>query len=228
MFIYRFYKQALMTFWYWYVRKLTSIWPQITVEGQKFKVHPGVYKPLENEHTAVQFCRPGSRVLDLGCGSGITTAIVAGVAKEVIAVDISSIAVSNAKENCVRLGRSNVKFAVSDMFSSVEGKFDVILSNPPYLSSDFKNEEEQFATSVRYLPILFKEVHNYLTDDGVLIVQFPGWFTSQLRRLASENGLEITEIKPLRRKSIYLCLLSLVYLQVGFRSTHYVMRRRKI
>ena len=62
----------------------------------------------------------------------------AGVAQEVVAVDISPAAIDNTKENCRRLGRENVTVMRSDMFTNVDGKFNLILANPPYIEADFE------------------------------------------------------------------------------------------
>src|SRR3954470_7424696 len=114
-------KRGFMTFWYWHVRQLNVLWPSITVDGKELVVFPTVYKPLENEHACVEYCNAGDRVLDLGCGSGVSTVFASAVAGEVVAVDISPSAVDNARENCRRLDIRNVSFAHSDMFSNVEG-----------------------------------------------------------------------------------------------------------
>lgn len=216
---YTLYKRGLMTFWYWYVRKLNKLMPTITLEGKDIAVFQGVYKPIENEQSCVQHCKPGDRVLDLGCGTGVSAIFAAGVAHEVVAVDISSAAVANAMENCRRFDVRNVDVRQSDMFSNVDGKFNLILANPPYIAADFKKDDEQFATSVRYLPVLFAEVHKYLDKDAKLLVQYPGWFKGHIRMLAENNGLKVTAIQRMPRKSLYLSLLSLAYMQVGFRST---------
>lgn len=219
------YKRGLMSFWYWYVRKLNALWPTITVDGRRLTVRPGVYKPLENEQACVAYCNPGDRVLDLGCGSGISAIFCADKAREVVAVDISPAAVETTKDNCRAHGIDNVHVAESDMFSNVEGRFNLILANPPYIAADFKDAEEQFATSVRYLPILFAEVHEHLEPGGRLLVQYPMWFKGSIKRLASRHGLTVTKIERMPAKSLKLALLSLVYLQVGFRSTLYLIEQ---
>ncbi|MGE3246080.1 MAG: methyltransferase [Beijerinckiaceae bacterium] len=224
---YTLYKRGLMTFWYWYVRKLNTVWPTITLEGKTLKVYPGVYKPIENEQSCVDHCKPGDRVLDLGCGSGVSAVFASTVAREVVAVDISPVAVANAKENCELFDVKNVDVRLSDMFSNVDGKFNVILANPPYIAADFKNDEEQFATSVRYLPVLFSEVGKYMEPDAKLIVQYPGWFKGHIKALAEKHGLKVTSIKRMPLKSLYLSLLSLAYMQVGFRSTLYTIELPK-
>jgi release factor glutamine methyltransferase len=217
-------KRAFMTFWYPYVRKLNSIWPSITIQGKRLVVFPDVYKPLENEYACAEYCREEDKVLDLGCGSGVGAVFCAPKVRELVAVDISPSAVRNTEENCRLNGLSNVTVKQSDMFSCVEGKFDLILANPPYIEAEFENEEEQFATSVRYLPTLFSQVGEHLTEDGRLLIQYPIWFRRGIERLASAHGLKFVAVRRLPLKSPALFLLSLLYMQVGFRSAFYLLQ----
>jgi release factor glutamine methyltransferase len=216
-------KRGLMTFWYPYVRTLNSIWPSITIEGKRLVVFPDVYKPLENEHACADYCRKGDRVLDLGCGSGVGAVFCAPKVRELVAVDINTSAVKNTEENCKRNGLNNVEVKQSDMFSGVEGKFDLILANPPYLEVEFEKESEQFATSVRYLPTLFSQVGQHLAEDGRLLIQYPIWFRGTIERLASSQGMKVVAVRRLPLKSPGLFLLSLLYMQVGFRSAFYLL-----
>jgi release factor glutamine methyltransferase len=218
------FKRSVMSVWYVHVRTLNRLWPSITLQGKRLTIFPGVYKPLENEPACAEYCHDGDRVLDLGCGSGVCGIFCAPKAREVVAVDISAAAVRNSLENYMRLGLTNVRVLQSDMFSRVEGKFDLILANPPYIAADFKNEEEQFATSTRYLPALFAEAGQRLTGDGRLLVQFPIWFRAKIERLAARHGLQVVAVRRLPPKSLGLSLLSLAYLQVGFRSAHFVIQ----
>jgi release factor glutamine methyltransferase len=218
------FKYGVMGFWYWYVKALNRLWPSITLEGKRLAIFPGVYKPLENEPACAEYCRDGDRVLDLGCGSGVCAAFCAPKVREVIAVDISAAAVRNTQENCKRLGLSNVTTLQSDMFSQVVGRFDLILANPPYIEADFENEEEQFATSVHYLPMLFAGVREHLTSDGRLLVQFPIWFRRRIEGLAARHGLQVLTVRRLPRKSLGLSLLSLAYMQVGWRSAYFLIQ----
>jgi release factor glutamine methyltransferase len=222
------FKRVFMTYWYWHVRQLNVLWPSITLGGKTLVIFPTVYKPLENEQSCVDYCREGDRVLDLGCGSGVGAVFAAGVAREVLAVDISPAAINNTKENCRLFGRENVTVAHSDMFSNVDGKFNLILANPPYIAADFADNEEQFATSTRYLPILFAQVNNHLEKDGRLLVQYPGWFSGLIKKLAAAHGLEVVKIQRMPRKSLHLSLLSFAYMQVGFRSTLFLIIPRPV
>lgn len=76
------------------------------------------------------------RILDLGTGSG---AIAISLALEshhwqVIATDFSKEALSVARQNAKRLSAINVSFIESNWFESIQGRFDLIISNPPYIA----------------------------------------------------------------------------------------------
>ena len=83
-------------------------------------------------------------VLDIGTGSGciaITLNKVLGL--NVTACDISNSALDVAKKNA-SMNDANVCFVESDLFSHIHGKFDVIISNPPYISYDEKIDDMVF------------------------------------------------------------------------------------
>lgn len=75
-------------------------------------------------------------VLDIGTGSG---AIAVTIAKEtkarVAAVDVSPKALEIAKQNA-KINQVDIEFILSDLFENVKRKFDIIVSNPPYIESD--------------------------------------------------------------------------------------------
>lgn len=77
-----------------------------------------------------------SRVLDVGTGSGVILLSLLGsnVGKSGVGVDISQDALEVAKINSHRLKLKDVtKFIISDRLQNVEGEFDLIVSNPPYI-----------------------------------------------------------------------------------------------
>lgn len=73
------------------------------------------------------------RVLDIGCGSGVLSAFVAKLnpAIELISSDVSSTALLST-ERTLHANGINAQVIASDVFSHIEGRFDLILSNPPF------------------------------------------------------------------------------------------------
>jgi release factor glutamine methyltransferase len=71
--------------------------------------------------------------------------------------------------------------------------------------------------------MLFSQVGEHLADNGRLLIQYPMWFKGMIERLGAERGLKLVEVKRMPLKSPGLLLLSLLYMQFGFRSAFYLM-----
>ena len=105
-----------------------------------FNVKEGVLIPRpETEELVsrvVADARSGMRILDVGTGSGAIAVSVAHnvVGAEVVAVDISDDALEIAKSNAAKNGVS-IEFVKADALGDLStlGKFDIIVSNPPYI-----------------------------------------------------------------------------------------------
>ena len=220
--VYRWVMTHAFEFYYWYCGVLNRLLPQVVLDGTPLTVYPNVYKPLENEHRLGDYCEPGTRVLDVGCGSGVATVFAARHAREVVAVDISPSAVANTERNCRDLGLDNVQVLQSDMFQAVEGRFDVIIAHPPYFDLDIAGEERQYGTSVCFVDELFANAARSLTKGGKLVVLFPTSHRERLERLARENALRLVSCERRPPKTWRTRGLSLLYFVVGFRTCHYV------
>lgn len=110
--------------------------------GLEFHVEPGVLIPRPDTEIlceeALKRLKPGARVLDIGTGSGALAVSIAKLAKDAVvtAVDISDAALAIAKSNAEKNG-ADVRFVKSDCFAALAGKkFDLIVSNPPYIDSE--------------------------------------------------------------------------------------------
>jgi release factor glutamine methyltransferase len=79
--------------------------------------------------------RPVRRVVDIGCGTGAGAIAVAKRVPdaEVLAVDINEAALRFARVNSTLAGTSGVRVSRSDLFDGVDGRFDLIISNPPFM-----------------------------------------------------------------------------------------------
>jgi len=110
--------------------------------GLPLRVDSAVLVPRPETETLVELALEWiardaeARVLDLATGSG---AVALAIAHErpraqVVATDVSVAALAVARDNAARLRLSNVTFVESDWWSAVEGRFDAIVSNPPYVA----------------------------------------------------------------------------------------------
>jgi release factor glutamine methyltransferase len=108
--------------------------------GRDFHVTPAVLIPRPETELLVDVALgkvsrgDTPRVLDLGAGSGcVAITLAKELGCDVTAVDVSPEALVVARENADRLG-ARVKFIESDWFSNVEGEFNLIVGNPPYVA----------------------------------------------------------------------------------------------
>lgn len=109
--------------------------------GRVFQVTGDVLDPRPDTELLVQLAlaQPFARVLDLGTGSGcILLSCLAGMPIATgLGTDLSAAALAVAKGNAARHGLAlRATFRQSDWFSAVEGRFDLIVSNPPYIAAD--------------------------------------------------------------------------------------------
>mgnify|MGYP000903761513 FL=1 len=116
---------------------------------RKFKVTSDVLSPrMETEelvYKVIDYIRKNNltniKILDLCTGSGIIGITLKKELEEfdvkILASDISSRALTVAKENASSL-EADISFVESDLFSNIHDKFDIIVSNPPYIAHDDK------------------------------------------------------------------------------------------
>lgn len=113
--------------------------------GLKLKVTPDTLIPRPDTETLVEAALAklpsvaNLKVLDLGTGTGAIALAIAHNRPNtnVLAVDASQAALDVAIENAARLKITNVQFILSNWFAALDAqKFDVIVSNPPYVAAD--------------------------------------------------------------------------------------------
>ena len=179
---------------------------------RKFKVTKDVLSPrMETEeliYKVVDYVKTTKnnnlRILDLCTGSGI---IAITLKKEldqffidVVASDISEEAIKVAKENA-QFHDATIKFIQSDIFDNIDDKFDIIVSNPPYI--DRKDEVTMQDNVLKYDPhlALFAEeegmyfyrnivekASSYLNVNGVIFFEIGYDQKDKIIKLADMNG----------------------------------------
>ena len=109
--------------------------------GLPFKVNSSVLIPRQDTETlveeALKVAKPGMKVFDMCTGSGciIISILHHGKELEGYASDISRHAINVAKENA-KLNHVAVSFETGDLFDHIKGKYDIIVSNPPYIRTE--------------------------------------------------------------------------------------------
>ena len=136
----------------------------------RFETEELVSKVIEY---ARKFQKP--RIADIGTGSGaIAIALKKKIDCEVVATDISAKALEVAKSNALD-NLASVDFKLGNLLEPLDDKFDIIVSNPPYIAYDeeimdiVKNNEPHIAlyasnNGLYYYEEILKNVRNYLKD----------------------------------------------------------------
>lgn len=135
-----------------------------------------LYEPREDSYLLekqVSRAAFGS-VLDIGTGTGIQALASANSrhVRNVLAVDINPAAIEYCKKT---IHHPKILFKKSDLFDSVNGEFDTIIFNPPYLPAD-PNEAKESALATaggkhgyEIIERFFTQVKDYLDDNGIIL-----------------------------------------------------------
>ena len=149
------------------------------------------------------------RILDLCTGSGCILLSMLPYVRRTrkidiygVGSDISQEALAVAVDNAKKLG-IEAKFVQGDLFENVEGSFDMILSNPPYIrTSEIERLQEEviFHDPIKALDgkedglyfyrILAEKVPEYLTDGGWLVMEIGYDQSTDVEKLLKETGFE--------------------------------------
>ena len=179
---------------------------------RKYKVTKDVLSPrMETEeliYKVIEYINASNKnkfkILDLCTGSGIIAITLKKeleqVSVDVIASDISKEAIEVAKENS-QSHDATIKFIKSDIFNNIDDKFDIIVSNPPYI--DRKDEVTMQDNVLKYDPHLalfaeeegmyfyrkiIEQANDYLNENGVIFFEIGYDQKDKIIKLADMNG----------------------------------------
>ena len=167
--------------------------------GEAFYVDERVLIPrYDTERSVESILRLAPRarhIVEIGTGSGCVAITLGRLYPRAIinASDISSDALYVAEINKKKHGASNVHLIQSDLFSSVEGTYDVIYSNPPYITADEMRELDE--SVALYEPHLALEGG----EDGL---DFYRKIVEDAPRFLNPGGWLVFEIGAKQRKDI--------------------------
>lgn len=158
--------------------------------------------------------KDGVKILDLGCGSGVIgLSLAAGLSKlspQVTLADISPDALALARENAELLGdalsAASVEFVETDLFSALDDRYDLIVTNLPYISEsdmkelsvEVKHDPEKAlvggSTGTEIMERFLLEVGNHILSGGLIAMEFGFGQEDRLVEVARELSLGETEV----------------------------------
>ena len=189
-------------------RPIQYVIGHVNFYGLKFKVNENVLIPRFETEDLVENIKnyleekniTSPKILDLGCGSGVIGLTLKHFFPDslVTLVDISEEALEVAEANAKTLGL-DANFLKSDWFSNVPvDKYDVIVSNPPYIMTDeeieeiVKNNEPHLALyggidGLDCYRSILKDINTYLKDDYLIAFEIGYLEGSALKELVNST-----------------------------------------
>lgn len=186
--------------------------------GRAFLLSDATLIPRPDTETLVEAVvqlKP-AKVLEIGTGSGAIAISLAGELPkvEITATDISRDALEIASSNAdVHDVLERIKFLEADLFEGVAGKFDLLVSNPPYIpSAEIKTLQKEVkafdplaaldggSDGLDFYRAIFKDARAFLKPKGKVCVEIGFGQEEDVAKIAAANGYgNVTEIKDLNQ-----------------------------
>ena len=188
--------------------------------GRDFRVDNNVLIPRPETELLIERLKARGKVnslLDIGTGTGCIaiTASLEKLAENIFATDSSVSALSVAKENMKIFNVTNVQMAVHNfLHNRFKSKFDVVVSNPPYISVDdmsfLQKEVKDYdpssaltdnADGLSFYRRFAEQFDNLLISGGVLLLEFGGnGQKDDIEKIFNGTGLKTEFFKDLQKK----------------------------
>ena len=187
--------------------------------GRTFSINKNVLDPRGDTETLIDYVieKPVRSVLELGTGSGVIAVTLACEWREVnvTATDISEDALVLAEINAAKFNVENkIQFVKSDWFNNVEGMYDLIISNPPYIGLI---EQDKISTEVaKYDPkialfagydgfdaykSIIPKLTKFLNPDGFVVLEIGASQSKQVKDIFNSSGFfDVEVVKDLSGK----------------------------
>ena len=145
-----------------------------------------------------------NKILDLCCGSGCIGLTIAHYVKsKVTLTDISVKALKVALQNTQKLKLEKfIKIKHSDLLKCIDKEFDLIITNPPYLTKDELKTKEKLTKEPRLALLgygkdgltiikkIIKQAKFKLVHNGLLIIEMAPWQTKSIKKFAIQKGFK--------------------------------------
>lgn len=182
--------------------------------GRPFRVTPDVLDPRPETESlvALALAEPFAQVLDLGTGTGaiLLSLLADRPGAKGLGADLSPAALAVAQANAQALGvMAQAEFVLSDWCAQVQGRFDLIVSNPPYialaempaLSPEVRDHEPHLALTdggdgLAAYRAIAAQASAHLVPGGRLIVEIGATQGPEVAAILARSGLADVTIHP--------------------------------
>lgn len=183
--------------------------------GLTFKVNEDVLCPRPDTEVLVEevlrHLHDGMRILDIGTGSGCILLSLLHYSNDCrgIGVDISGRALGLARTNAEKLGIGQTDFVEGSLFEGIDGKFEIIVSNPPYVKSaeiaglmpevrdhEPKGALDGGADGLSFYRKITEQAPGYLSGGGMLFYEIGYDQGEAVKNIMEEKGFrEVTVVR---------------------------------
>ena len=182
--------------------------------GRVFQVTRDVLDPRPDTETLIEIAlrHPFRRVLDLGTGSGciLLSLLAERPGSSGTGTDISTTALSVARANAEALGLAGrASFIASNWFAATDGRFDLIVSNPPYIAASemaaLDPEVRDYEPRIALTPggdgldayrAISAGLAAHLTPDGRVLLEIGPTQAGAVGQILASAGLTVVAVHP--------------------------------
>lgn len=178
---------------------------KFTYKNTSINFDQRVYEPSEDSFlladAALQNVQNAENILEVGCGSGIISAVL----KKNTSAKITGIDINPYAAACTR--KNGVEVIIGDLLNCIKGKFDLIIFNPPYLPTDESERTEDWINKAldggndgrKIINRFLKDAIYHLADKGRIIILVSSLTGIQEVKYAMTSiGYEIEEMNKER------------------------------
>ncbi len=154
-----------------------------------------------------------ANILEIGTGTGIISIAISLYFRDkerelqIIAADISDEALRNAKKNIDFHNITNISLLKSDLFESIQGKYDLIISNPPYISEEelkisdkeITDFEPRYAlvggkVGIEYYQNILQSAGHYISEQGKIFFEIGSGQSRAIQQIAQDSKFRVISI----------------------------------
>ena len=168
--------KTILILYLFYKKIMLNFFSSLNIGSLKIKVlHPSINIPTVSSQKLLYGEIKNLKILDMGTGTGILALISKKKkAKYILGIDINKKCITNAYFNLKKNfdDDKNIEFKVSNLFENVDGKFDIIVSHPPYFEGEPRSMFDYSSFGVNIVEKILRNAKSYLNKNGEVRLLF--------------------------------------------------------